>query len=192
MFFVFIWEQTATCATYSITWLVFITAMKSVYSAVRTSSLNKAVCASSLKGKTSSKSVLGIHGAGCFWPCVKYPCLIRLNIKDSKLCFTNIRHTEQHQNFRQHIWHELVYIWFDPIWCHWRQKILHRIIASLPLFQSALNFFVNRILIWYSLSQIFELFHPCKETIINFHTVTLSCILISRHDHVLCITSNFF
>ena len=48
--FVFIWEQTATCATYSINWLVFITAMKSVYSAVRTGSLNKAVCASSLKG----------------------------------------------------------------------------------------------------------------------------------------------
>ena len=28
--FVFIWEQTATCATYSINWLVFITEMKSV------------------------------------------------------------------------------------------------------------------------------------------------------------------
>ena len=36
--FVFIWEQTATCATYSINWLVFITEMKSVYCAVRTGS----------------------------------------------------------------------------------------------------------------------------------------------------------
>ena len=35
---------------YSINWLVFITEMKSVYCAVRTGSLNKAVCASSLKG----------------------------------------------------------------------------------------------------------------------------------------------
>jgi hypothetical protein len=43
--FVFVWEQTATCATYSINWLGFITEMKSVYSAVRTGSLNKAVCA---------------------------------------------------------------------------------------------------------------------------------------------------
>jgi hypothetical protein len=43
---VFIWEQRATCATYSINWLVFITEMKSVYSAVRTG----VVCASSLKG----------------------------------------------------------------------------------------------------------------------------------------------
>ena len=53
MCFVFIWEQTATCATYSINWLVFVTEMKSVYSAVRTGSLNKAVCASSLKGQQS-------------------------------------------------------------------------------------------------------------------------------------------
>ena len=51
MCFVFIWEQTATCATYSINWSVFITEMKSVYSAVRTGSLNKAVCASCLKGQ---------------------------------------------------------------------------------------------------------------------------------------------
>jgi len=48
--FVFIWEQTATCATYSINWLVFITEMKSIYSAVRTGALNRAVLASYLKG----------------------------------------------------------------------------------------------------------------------------------------------
>jgi len=49
--FVFIWEQTATCATFSINWLVFITEMKSVYCAVRTGSFNKAVCASFLMVK---------------------------------------------------------------------------------------------------------------------------------------------
>jgi len=38
--FVFISEQTATWATYIIKWLVFITEMKSVYSAVRTGPLN--------------------------------------------------------------------------------------------------------------------------------------------------------
>jgi hypothetical protein len=42
---VFIWEKTATCATYSINWLAFITEMESVYSAVRTGYLNEAVCA---------------------------------------------------------------------------------------------------------------------------------------------------
>jgi len=49
MCFVFYSEQTATCATYSINWLVFITEMKSVYSAVRTGFLNKAVYPSPLK-----------------------------------------------------------------------------------------------------------------------------------------------
>ena len=52
MCFVFSWEQTATCATYSINWLVFITQMKSVSSVVRTGALNTAVCASSLNGLT--------------------------------------------------------------------------------------------------------------------------------------------
>jgi hypothetical protein len=50
MCFLFFWEHTATRATYSINWLVFITQMQSVYCAVQTGSLNKAVCASSLKG----------------------------------------------------------------------------------------------------------------------------------------------
>ena len=48
--FVWIWEQTATCATYSINWLVFISETMCVFCAVRTGSLNKAVCASYLKG----------------------------------------------------------------------------------------------------------------------------------------------
>ena len=52
MFFVFIWEQTATSAPYNVNWLVSMAEMKSVYSAVRAGTLNKAVCASSLKGKT--------------------------------------------------------------------------------------------------------------------------------------------
>jgi hypothetical protein len=50
MCFVFIWEQRATRATYNINWLVFITEMKRIYSAVRTGYWNKAVCASSVKG----------------------------------------------------------------------------------------------------------------------------------------------
>ena len=50
MCFVFIWEQTATCTTYIINWLGFITEIKSVSCAVRTGSLNKAICASSLNG----------------------------------------------------------------------------------------------------------------------------------------------
>ena len=43
-------ENKLTSSMYNINSLVFITEMKSVYCAVRTGSLNKAVCASSSKG----------------------------------------------------------------------------------------------------------------------------------------------
>jgi hypothetical protein len=42
--FVFVWEQTKTCTIYIKDSLVFITENNSVYSAVRTGYLNKAVC----------------------------------------------------------------------------------------------------------------------------------------------------
>jgi hypothetical protein len=48
MCFVFIWEETATCAIYAFNWLGFVTEIKSVYSAVRTGDSNKAVWALSL------------------------------------------------------------------------------------------------------------------------------------------------
>jgi hypothetical protein len=50
MCFVFVWEQTAICDIYIINWLVIIHEIKSVYSALRTGSLNKAICAPSFKG----------------------------------------------------------------------------------------------------------------------------------------------
>jgi hypothetical protein len=46
--FVFIWEQTAIFSLYNFIWLVFIAMMKSVYYAIQTESLNKAVYLSSL------------------------------------------------------------------------------------------------------------------------------------------------
>jgi hypothetical protein len=72
------------------------------------------------------------------------------------------------------------------------QTIPHRMKASIPWIQSVLNFFLNRILIYEGFSQIFELFHPFKETIISLHTVTSSCVLISRHDHILSFFSIYF
>ena len=45
-----IYLRTVNCATHNINWLDFISEMKSVYSAVRTGSLNKTVCTSSWKG----------------------------------------------------------------------------------------------------------------------------------------------
>jgi hypothetical protein len=48
--FVRISEQTAVFALYTINWLVFITVVESVYSAVQTGCLYKADCVSSVKG----------------------------------------------------------------------------------------------------------------------------------------------
>ena len=50
VFFLRISEKTATFALYVINWLVFVTMVESVYSAVRTDSSYKADYASSLKG----------------------------------------------------------------------------------------------------------------------------------------------
>jgi hypothetical protein len=71
-------------------------------------------------------------------------------------------------------------------------KILHRMIASISLLQSALNFFLNRILICWSCSLTFEHFHTCKWNIIVLYTVTSSCILISRHENVPSFISVYF
>ena len=61
MCFVFMWEQTATCTTYSINWLVFINEMKSVYSAVRTGSLNKAYRSRGAPPVSHSTTVRSAH-----------------------------------------------------------------------------------------------------------------------------------
>jgi hypothetical protein len=50
MCFVWISEQTAIIFLYNINWLVFITVVESVYSAVRTDSLYKVDYVKSLKG----------------------------------------------------------------------------------------------------------------------------------------------
>jgi hypothetical protein len=56
--FVWISKQTVNFALLNIKALVFITEVESVYSAVRAESLNKAVCASSLKGLSDNKQRL--------------------------------------------------------------------------------------------------------------------------------------
>ena len=57
MCFLFIWEQTATFASYIVNWSVFITEMKSVYCAVRTGSLNKTDLRFFFKGLNARESL---------------------------------------------------------------------------------------------------------------------------------------
>jgi hypothetical protein len=69
---------------------------------------------------------------------------------------------------------------------------MHRMIASIPCLQSALNFFLNGSLIHWGCSQVPELFQPFKGFFISLYTVILSCILISRYDRVLSFISIYF
>jgi hypothetical protein len=57
-------------------------------------------------------------------------------------------------------------------------------IASIPWFQSALNSFMNEILICYDCLHVFKLFHSFKRFIAYLCVPILSCFLISRHDHI--------
>jgi len=58
---------------------------------------------------------------------------------------------------------------------------------NLLLISSGIEFWCVK-----SCSQIFKLFHPLEGTIVHPHTLNSSCILISRHDHVLSFISTYF
>jgi hypothetical protein len=62
-------------------------------------------------------------------------------------------------------------------------KTLHRKIASIPLHQSALNFFMDVILICQDCSQYLTCPSISSVLLPIFYAVILSCIPISRHDH---------
>ena len=63
-------------------------------------------------------------------------------------------------------------------------------IASIHWFQSALIVFLHSILICWSCSTTFKLFHTFQGTITNLYIVPSLCILIPTHDHVInCISS---
>ena len=66
-----------------------------------------------------------------------------------------------------------------------RQNILHGMITSVPLLQSALILFLNRILIFHELSKLFEFFNSLRGILSKIFTLTLSFILNPKNDHVL-------
>jgi hypothetical protein len=67
---------------------------------------------------------------------------------------------------------------FTPIQNNTKNSALND--GSIPWLQSALNFFLSRVLIHQGCSQMFEVFHPFKGTIINHHIVTLKPFLIGN------------
>ena len=72
-----------------------------------------------------------------------------------------------------------------------RRKILHRMIASVPKFSLLLTFQQGN-LVCQGFSQIFEMLRSFKWFITYLQVVILSCILISRYDHLIRFLSIYF
>jgi hypothetical protein len=72
------------------------------------------------------------------------------------------------------------------------QKVLNWMAADIAQIQSALNFPMNKFLIFYSCSQIFELCHIFKGSDTYLYVMILPCILVSREQHVLSFLCVYF
>lgn len=57
-------------------------------------------------------------------------------------------------------------------------------VASITSIQSAPNFLLDQILIWYCLSQIFEVYHIYNSSVSYLDIMILPRILVTRHQHI--------
>jgi len=69
------------------------------------------------------------------------------------------------------------------------QRMLHQMAAGTPWLQSAFNFFMNEILIFYDFSQILEFSHTFKGLISYFYIVILFCLIFLKHEYIISFLS---
>jgi hypothetical protein len=73
-----------------------------------------------------------------------------------------------------------------------RQQVLNWIVVRISRIQSALNFLMNQILIYYYGSHIFNLCHNFKWSVSCLYVIILPCILVMKHRHILSFLCIYF
>jgi len=147
-----------------ITWIIFGEENKSVSSSL--CSFLHSHYLITLKPKYSSQHPILKHLQTMFLP------------QCERQCFTSTQNNRQYMCIS-------IFTFLDSklddkrFWAEWQQAFPAWISSRMEL-------------IHYGYSQIFKLFYPLKGTIISLYIVTLSCILISWHYHVLCFISIYF
>jgi hypothetical protein len=92
-----------------------------------------------------------------------------LSVKINNVCVPHVPNINQRVSFFQCLYYAVKILWhLDDIYVRKSRVILLNLLF----------------VICYGCSQIFELFHPFKGTIISLYIETSSWILILRHDHV--------